>query len=895
MTNAVDHLKILSFDNIKWITDLKNKICLNGTYTDEDIKNAVSNFLSIEIPETITSQITSTPREDKKKLIYKLYENKNIGGLINDQVIEFSPFFTLIYGKNGSGKSSYYKILKNIFLEAQNLKSNIYSSADTMMTAKIDLITENQFKKYQRKGHNDFPQSVQEISWSPNEHIPSKVKFCDSIILNESLSKKETGWSVDRYKLDYYEIFREAIDAVEKEISLEINKLNAEATSLLSILNRNLKSREDTSIYIKLNNTQSINSELNRLIEHEIIPSKIEEKKEELNVLVNQNAKDISDSITINNTKIDLYTSYVQYLNEKISIYEELNNVEKVVVQLIKLKNKRDYSLFDKYDLLFSLENEYKDIYIELLKSVVKTAQKYEIDNYPIGIEKCFYCNQDLPDENKNLIQKIHQTIDDEIEVNIQSIQKTIDHLILKIEKFIEKTIGVYSTITVLESSSLEFKKLNNFNSILDNNILRSFILYLKSLDLANTVSYKNEIYQLKNHKELVESNIKIFKLEVITYQTQLSNLEIIKSQAKRELASVLDEEYCFVNKESIIKLRDITSGISQYTLQSSNFTSYKSKLSKDKSKVEEELLRRNYIDRFNAHLVDFKLPNREKINRKFSVSSGQTKIEGNITGNSTEYKIDDILSEGEAKVYSLCDWFTELEFDDINTIVFDDPITSLDHNNIAKLAKKICSLANTYQVIIFTHNMEFYKYLVDYSLGNNALENKTCKICKDLEGQFQCEGFKSNENKVYKCGNYLKVEYFVQPGSVEKGINYNTLNYINKLLLIKTRIEIRDMSNVVVNLRSVINDFIEQYRFNNIKRNIYKGEDLIHFEIRDISNDSLSSLQQLHHTLSSSSGLLHSQDDEITTELDASDYIHIYNQIIDIVNIEARQNLQKI
>ena len=130
MQNAINYLKILNFDNKKWITDLKNKICENGKYVDKDITTAITNFISIKKPEDITTNQATTIRTEKKKLLYKLYENKNIGGLIDDQEIEFSPFFTLIYGKNGSGKSSYYKALKHTFLEKQNLRPNIHSASN---------------------------------------------------------------------------------------------------------------------------------------------------------------------------------------------------------------------------------------------------------------------------------------------------------------------------------------------------------------------------------------------------------------------------------------------------------------------------------------------------------------------------------------------------------------------------------------------------------------------------------------------------------------------------------------------------------------------------------------------------------------------------------------------
>ncbi len=895
MSNAIDYLKVLSFDNRKWITDLKNKICLTGFYTMEDINTAVNYFLLDDQPEEINTPQITTNRTDRKKLIYKLYDNKNISGLIDNQEIEFSPFFTLIYGKNGSGKSSYYKILKNIFYEKQNLKPNIYNTSTATMSANINLISENQFKKHQRKGDNLFPHSPSTIEWNEDTLVPSKIKFCDTNILDKSLSKKETGWSVDRYKLDYYETFRRAIEEVTGKISDKTQIIQTEKNALQQTININLKSKEESSIYSKINNSQTIISELERLISIDSLSNNFDEKKELCNQKANQSVDELNDNITSLSAKIKLYDNYIQYINTKFGIYNKLNSIKETIEELQELKRKRDFSEFNGYELVFSLEHEHKDIYIELLKNIVKTAEQYEKINYPQDIDKCFYCNQDLPEDNKNLIEKIHQTIDDKIENSIQSNKTLIDNLITEINKFINLPNDIYSNITVCETSSLKTMELNEFSNILIDDTINKNLSYLQELDIENLSSLDNNINQLEEYQKLLITTKNIFDFELINLKQDFTNFEIIKNEAKKELNILLDEEYCFNNKDSLISIINKTNILLEYRTETDKISTFKRKLSRDKSRVEEELLRRNYVNKFNTNLLDFKLINRDQINRKFSISSGQTTIEGKISANDTEYKISDILSEGEAKVYSLCDWFTELEFDDINTIIFDDPITSLDQNNIKQLAKKISSLANKYQIIIFTHNMEFYKYLVDYSLGSKLIDSPKCKICEELEGQEQCQGFKNNENKTYKCGTYLKVEHFIQPGKIKKGINYNTLNYLNKLKPIKERLEGHDMTDVVVNLRGVINDFIEQYRFNNIKRDIYKGEDLIHFDIRDISEESLSNLKQFHHTLSSSSGLLHSQDDEISTELDPSDYIEMYNNIINIVNTEASQTLSKI
>lgn len=67
------------------------------------------------------------------------------------------------------------------------------------------------------------------------------------------------------------------------------------------------------------------------------------------------------------------------------------------------------------------------------------------------------------------------------------------------------------------------------------------------------------------------------------------------------------------------------------------------------------------------------------------------------------------VLSEGEQTVLGLAGFFTEAEFDaSKSAIVFDDPVTSLDHVRRDKVADRLAQLAKSRQVIVFTHDVAF-------------------------------------------------------------------------------------------------------------------------------------------------------------------------------------------
>jgi len=67
------------------------------------------------------------------------------------------------------------------------------------------------------------------------------------------------------------------------------------------------------------------------------------------------------------------------------------------------------------------------------------------------------------------------------------------------------------------------------------------------------------------------------------------------------------------------------------------------------------------------------------------------------------------VLSEGEQNALGLAGFFTEAEFDESKSaIVFDDPVTSLDHLRRDRVAERLAQLAQDRQVVVFTHDVAF-------------------------------------------------------------------------------------------------------------------------------------------------------------------------------------------
>ncbi|MEQ4567249.1 AAA family ATPase [Paenarthrobacter sp. CAP02] len=94
--------------------------------------------------------------------------------------------------------------------------------------------------------------------------------------------------------------------------------------------------------------------------------------------------------------------------------------------------------------------------------------------------------------------------------------------------------------------------------------------------------------------------------------------------------------------------------------------------------------------------------------------------------------RLGDVLSEGEQTALGFAGFLTEVHFDTSKSaLVFDDPVSSLDHMRREAVANRIVDLAGERQVIVFTHDIAFTMVLrktaeaADVSFATRGIERK--------------------------------------------------------------------------------------------------------------------------------------------------------------------------
>lgn len=84
--------------------------------------------------------------------------------------------------------------------------------------------------------------------------------------------------------------------------------------------------------------------------------------------------------------------------------------------------------------------------------------------------------------------------------------------------------------------------------------------------------------------------------------------------------------------------------------------------------------------------------------------------------------RLSDILSEGEQRAIALASFLAEISVEPGKAgIVFDDPVSSLDHVRREKIASRLAQEAKSRQVIVFTHDLAFAWSLKEFAERQGA------------------------------------------------------------------------------------------------------------------------------------------------------------------------------
>lgn len=686
-----------------FLKDALRRIITNTTITSVDIDELVLLLKKENGDNTVTLKAipidnTHVPSTTRSGTLYpKLISIKdpiNICALHDLAHLQFpNNGLTVVYGNNGSGKSSYSRILKKLCWSRNSnieLKKNVFTPSANQQ--KVDFIIED----------NGVNTPFQWLENSASHTALNSVfifdNACGDIYVNNE--------NPTQYKPIGIDVLERLIPLLS-EISQRLNIESAAYNTQKPLLDQSLNTTTTCQWYANVESKTK--AEINNYIQFTQVDAL--RKLELFNLLKSQNPQQNIQNLNSLKGRI---RNYIQQLK---SIEEKFN--EQAVEEIINLLD-RYKAVKDAYDIATDELNDLNTLVgfgtnpwrtlWDAAKNFAVSSKMTDDQNFPSNesLKKCVLCQQDLDESAQERLLGFGQFILNDISSQLNSIQAEIKQKINSYNKIIVPPNGNFEElnehISDFQSQYSEFVRLINASKVL-------LINYLENGGELNIES--------TNISSVIESLLPSIDIQLEQSTLLLNN----RNALVIEYNELTAKEILFNNKTIILRYFD------EYKLKSW-LSDCQSKLNVAVSRKIGEFMENQSVtlqhQEFINHLSFFNQDLSSKVLiSKTKTTNGSTFQKCSLNG--IAHSIDSVLSEGEKKVIALSNFLADCTIDNRkNSIVFDDPVTSLDMDYRDLIAAKIVELSRDRQIIVLTHDLSFLRLLID---TNKSLFTTDCEV----------------------------------------------------------------------------------------------------------------------------------------------------------------------
>lgn len=637
-------------------------------------------------------------------ILSKVSNIENINALSQSSSLEFSSVgLTLVYGDNGAGKSSYVSILKhtcNTRGHKPTINGNLYdpTSFGNDKKAEVD---------YTIDGTNFHTVSL--LNGQINNPTLKSVDVFDTFSANHYIEGEDEIAFIPK-GLSIIEKFALYLKRIENEISEELSN-----PALVGFDYSLLEVAEGSSAKTFLDNL-NLNTTLDELRAESVWDSKKASRSEEL-------IKEI-DKLKAIDPKKNLKDNI-----EKIKRFEVLKNKFQIIENALS-----GQALIDLRSILNSyvttgeaLKKSSEEAFSELpIKGVGNDSWKFlwesarKFFNESQGNESfpetgndsnCPLCLQDLDDEAKQRFTVFEEFIKNDI-------QKRHDEAREKYSLAIDNLNGLEFSFVEQEPTTSELNELTGDFTQKQKDYLdvltsqrdyliglynsKSFVESLESIDIENTP--KTAIADIVTNLTEVNKKLETQSIEeelkpLISELNQLNGEKKIYDFKPKLGREIFRQKKLKLLNQCIRKCntRSVT------TLSNELTTKYITQSLKENFKIE--------LNKLGFKNIKIETETKGERGKQYHFLRLEEENAANVA-------LKDVLSEGEHRCISLATFLSELSISEHKSaVIFDDPVSSLDHKWRYKISKRIVEESKKRQVVVFTHDITFLMLIQEHSV----------------------------------------------------------------------------------------------------------------------------------------------------------------------------------
>lgn len=681
-----------------WARDSLRRQLASPTLEDSDYDELLelikieNNILSSSKLEPLPLNTDHIPIKAVNDQIVKIKELSNlvhVNRIAPDQKITFCDNgMTIIYGMNGAGKSGYGRVLKHACRARDKGGAilpnvNVPGYLSNIPNGKFKISLNDQNHNLQWSYNSPSPELLSSISVFDTLCASSYLKEGEAVYLPRGLDILEELANIIIPKL----VTKISAEAKTVDINKDITQIFAEGTTVSDIC-KVLNHKTDIIKLRALATLKDIELGRDKELDKVLVEKNPEEKYKDIRRSVSH-IKELC--IRINNQSKFINNAAMTRL--KILI-ESVTNAEKAL-------NESALKLSSGDDLLPNTgESIWKDLFIAARKYSLSCA--YPDHEFPsvANDAKCVLCQQPLSEATERML-RFNEFVNDDISKILDERKTT-----LKIARDKIYTANLdfnFNTALHIEIGSEHSELIDKIKKYQDD-ILLVKIGMLSMIDRKEFLFVDfdyNPIFDLRKLAAIKLREARLYKQA--SKKKKIGDLikESKELKARIILATKIDDLISLVGRLKLYK-----------ALNSISFSAISRKVS-DKSKLFANSLINNSLKReLDGEFLKLGVPHIKTV-LKSRVSKGKI-FYSLLLDIPVSNNVELILSEGEQRAVSLASFLAELQLANHSCgIIFDDPVSSLDHHRRRRVATRLVEEAKKRQVIILTHDIAFLSELM--------------------------------------------------------------------------------------------------------------------------------------------------------------------------------------
>lgn len=613
----------------------------------------------------------------------------NVGSLAPNQDLTLNPKgLNIVYGDNGTGKSTYARILKHACLtrgDVAPILGNVFDNSNEESSVKLTVCNDNE----------SLP-----VDWTKtaeaDENLKS-IRVFDTETASHYVSKKEGALGYKPFVLKVLESLSIALDYVKRQVKEELmpgnglQRLPAFSSGTLSgkFVNElnHLSTLEDVEKYCATDDEIS-----------QITPT-----QQSIFELKSQSVASIKKSLSAQVARITPFSNKLRTLSHALSdkAYTDLNTVKQdagAKAELAKELRERILS-----NLPFEGIGDAKWLTLwQAAESFIK-SQTSDIIFPPNEADTCPLCLQAIGSDSAQKLSSFREYVANQAVQEADRASKSLKTEIKKIEDLVLDLSDYDAVIDELTTEDNAFKasiaelvetlKLRKLQ-FLNSNPENAFPDYDESL-----VKYCENILEALNNdvSELEDKDDESHNALIVEKKKVLAELESRKLVSDNK-ESIIKNISRYIFEKKLKAIEEVTN-TRQVTILANELS--KATIIEPLLKCFEDELKKFGFDRFTV-----------QVKTRGSSSQQLSKLEI-IEGSNNV--VAEIASEGEQRCIAIACFMAEIISDGRRSaVIFDDPVNSLDHRWREDIGKRLVEESLERQVVVFTHDIVFYKYLLE-------------------------------------------------------------------------------------------------------------------------------------------------------------------------------------